>query len=247
MDLRLAILGVVLGVGGVAVAAPATVAKDSRETAADQPRMFFDTLVDRYRRLVDYEDTIAVVETVARESQQPHHVETRLACRIENDQLRIDSPGAQVRGGVGLSKPVARSSAMESLALRYNLWIAPHLALRFKDDPLAEFRLGVPQGFVVAAAEPATWRGRQLIKVVLKAGAVEDSAADDADAADTARYELWVNPDSMLIERVTGRQTLPDGADYRITLDITPIRADGERVVSHQFSGVSEDNHLPDN
>ncbi len=236
MDLRLAIpmamLAAVLGVAGMAGASPsaASLAEDGVvERSPERPGAIFDTLVERYRQLVDYEDTVVVVETVTRESQEPHRVETRLTCRIENDRLRIDTPGAQARGRVGLGTPVVRSTAMESLALRYNLWIAPHMALRFKQDPLGEFRLGVPQGFIVAGVEQASWRDRPLIKIRLEAAAVEDAGAD---AAKTAQYELWVNPESMLIERVTGHQTLPDGAEYEITMDITPIRA-GE-VVSDQ-------------
>ncbi len=241
MDLRLAIpmttLAAVLGAGVVGASPSAgPVAEDggagrTPERDPERAGAIFDTLVERYRQLVDYEDTVVVVETVTRESQEPHRVETRLACRIENDRLRIDSPGAQVRGGVALGPPVARSTAMESLALRYNLWMAPHLALRFKQDPLADFRLGVPQGFIVAGVEQVSWRDRPLMKVRLKAAAVEDAGIDDAK---TAQYELWVNPDSMLIERVTGHQTLPDGADYRITMDITP-----RRVVSDQGEVVS--------
>ena len=204
-------------------------AERSPERGPERAEAIFDTLVERYRRLVDYEDTVVVVETVTRESQEPHRVETRFACRIENDRLRIDSPGAQVRGGVGRGPPVARTTAMELLARRYNLWIAPHLALRFKKDPLAEFHLGVPQGFIVAGVEQASWRGWPLMKVRLEAAAVEDAGPD---AANAAQYELWVNPDSMLIERVTGHQTLPDGAEYRVTMDITPIRADGAPVAS---------------
>jgi len=232
MDLRLAIMIGVLVVAGVAAAAGASSPADdgAGQRAPESPGSIFDALVERYRHLVDYQDTVVVVETVTRESQEPHRVETRLACRIENDRLRIDSPGAQVRGGVRLGPPIARSTAMESLALRYNLWIAPHLALRFKQDPLAEFRLGVPQGFIVAGVEEVSWRDRPLIKVRLEAAPVTDAATDaETDAAKTAQYELWVNPDSMLIERVTGHQTLPDGADYRITMDITVVR-----VVSDQ-------------
>jgi len=211
MDLRLASMIAVLvvaGVAGVVGASPRLVSpaddgavEGSADRGTDSLGSFFDTLVERYRHLVDYEDTVVIVEIVTRESQEPHRVETRIACRIENDRLRIDSPGAQVRGGVGLGPPIARSTAMESLALRYNLWIAPHMALRFKQDPLAEFRLGVPQGFIVAGVEQAKWQGRPLIRIRLKAAAVEDAPSD---AARTAQYELWVNPDSMLIERVTG-------------------------------------------
>ena len=83
-------------------------------------------------------------------------------------------------------------------------------------------RLGVPGGFVPAGAEPASWRDRQYILLELKA----------VDPADDARYELWVNPDSMLIERITGRQTLPDGAHYQTTLTITPTRVDAGPIAS---------------
>jgi hypothetical protein len=234
MDPRHAILIAVLGVTVVAGASSPAESLAEAERTPERVEAIFDTLVDRYRQLVDYEDTVAVVETVTRESQEPHRVETRLACRIENDRLRIDSPSAQVRGRVGLGTPVARSTAMESLALRYDLWIAPHLALRFKKDPLAEFRLGVPQGFIVSGVEKVSWRDRPFLKIRLKAAAVQDA---DADAATTAQYDLWVNPDSMLIERVIGQQRLPDGADYRLTMDITPIRADGEG--SDQWSVIS--------
>ena len=110
---------------------------------------------------------------------------------------------------------------MESLVLRYNLWIAPHMVLHFKENPLAEFRLGVPQGFTPTRAEPVTMDDRELIYIELKAAAPPDN--DSADATGAARFELWVNPGSMLIERIRGRQTLPDGAGYETTLEITPV------------------------
>ncbi len=216
MDVRHAMPVAVLAV--LAVVVPAVAVRD----AVPDPGAVFDTLVDRYRRLVAYDDTVEVVEIVTRGEQRRHRVETRLACRIENDRLRIDSPGRQVRSGVGLGGPVRRSAAVESLVLRYNLWLAPHMVLRFKENPLAEFRLGVPGGFVPASAEPASWRDRQYILLELKA----------VDPADDARYELWVNPDSMLIERITGRQTLPDGAHYQTTLTITPTRVDAGPIAS---------------
>ncbi len=220
MDARHAIPVAVLTV--LAVAVPAVAQDVAVPAAVSDPGAVFDTLVDRYRRLVAYEDTVEVVEIVTRGEQRRHRVKTRLACRIENDRLRIESPGRQVRSGVGLGGPVSRSAAVESLVMRYNLWIAPHMVLRFKENPLAEFRLGVPGGFVPASAEPASWRDRQYILLELKA----------VDPADDARYELWVNPDSMLIERITGRQTLPDGADFQTTLSITPLHVDGEPIAS---------------
>ncbi len=223
MDVRHAIPVAVLAVLAMVTSPVPAVAQDvAAPDAVSDPAAVFDTVVDRYRRLVAYEDTVEVVEIVSRGEQRRHRVETRLACRIENDRLRIDSPGRQVRSGVGLGGPVSRSAAVESLVLRYNLWIAPHMVLRFKENPLAEFRLGVPGGFVPAAAEWASWRDRPYILLELRA----------VDPANDARYQLWVNPDSMLIERITGRQTLPDGAHYQTTLSITPIRFDAQRMAS---------------
>ncbi len=200
----------------IAMAGPAIAQDVTVPDAVADPGAVFDTLVDRYRRLDAYEDTVEVVEIITRGEQRRHRVETRLRCRIENDRLHVDSPGGQVRRGVGLGGPVSRSAAVESLVLRYNLWIAPHMVLRFKENPLAEFRLGVPGGFVPASAKETSWRDRPYILLELKA----------ADDALDARYELWVNPDTMLIERITGRQTLPDGADYQTILSITPTRVE---------------------
>lgn len=217
-----AVFAMIIMVIMITMAGPA-IAQDLAEPGAvADPVAVFDTLVDRYRRLVAYEDTVEVVEIITRPEQRRHRVETRLTCRIENDRLHVDSPGGQVGRGTGLGAPVSRSAAVDSLVLRYNLWIAPHMVLRFKENPLAEFRLGVPGGFVPASAEATSWRDRPYILLELKA----------ADDALDARYELWVNPDTMLIERITGRQTLPDGADYRTSLTITPSRVDagGDRV-----------------
>ena len=100
--------------------------------------------------------------------------------------------------------------------LRYNLWLAPHMALRFTDDPLKEFRLGVKEGFTPTKAEHVTVEKKQWVRLELKSG---DGLSEDY----TARFDLFVNLQSMLIERIEGEQRLPDGAEYRTTLDITPI------------------------
>ena len=62
---------------------------------------------------------------------------------------------------------------------------------------------------------------RELIYIELKAA--DPPGRENADAPPAARFELWVNPDTMLIERIRGRQTLPDGAAYETTLEITVV------------------------
>ena len=75
------------------------------------PLVFFDDVVRTYRSLVVYQDTTLVVETVSREGQRPHRVETAIACRLEHDTLTIETPGGQVRTGTGLGQGVGKSPA----------------------------------------------------------------------------------------------------------------------------------------
>ena len=213
MELKHTMMLAVIAVGGAAVA-----------DQPQDPRAFFDAVADRYRQLVTYEDTVDVIEIVTRDEGVPHRVQTRLSCRLENSRLYVDSAASQVRSGA-VDAPLARSPGMASLVLRYNLWIAPHMVLHFKENPLAEFRLGVPQGFTPTRAEPVTVDDRELIYIELKAADPPDEAGSDAPV-DVAQFELWVNPSSMLIERIRGRQTMPDGAAYETTLEITPLVSD---------------------
>jgi len=135
MDRKRTMLLAVIAVGGAAAAVAGDPPRD--------PRAFFDAVADRYRQLVTYQDTVDVVEIVTRDEGVPHRVGTRLSCRIDGNRLHVGSPASQVRNGV-VDAPLARSAGMELLVLRYNLWIAPHMVLHFKENPLAEFRLGVP-------------------------------------------------------------------------------------------------------
>ena len=202
---------------------PIGLAEDARHVAYDdaspsqEAQAFFEKLVERYRGLGVYEDTVDVVQVTTRD-QRSHRVETRIACTIEDGTLSVETPGSQVRDGIGLRVPITRSAAIEALVLRYNLWLAPHLTLRFADEPLKEFRMGVSEGFTPTKIEPVTLDDKQFIRLELTSG---DGLSEDA----RARFNLYVNPSTMLIERIEGRQRLPDGADYQTTLQITPIVA----------------------
>ena len=181
---------------------------------------FFTALAERYRSLTAYRDTVEVVQVTRREGEEPHRVETRIACVIEDGTLRVETPGSQVREAMRLDVPVRMSPAMQALQLRYNLWLAPHLVLRFTDKPLAEFRLGVEKGFKVIGAEPVVVRDRQLVHLTLQ------SAETDGEAKAVSRFDLFIDSALMLMVRVEGRQRLPDGADYHTMLDITPEYAE---------------------
>ncbi len=219
MRVRWAWLVAIAGVSGP-VAADGAVTPGVGDPPTLDPVVFFDDIVKTYRSLVAYEDTVQVVEIVSRDGRRPHRVETAIACRLRHDSLTIKTPGEQLRSGAaGLGDGVGKSPAMESLVLRYNLWLAPHMALHFVEEPLADLRLGVPEPFAPTAAERVEADGLPLVHLVLRS----PDPATHPDAEEQARFELWVDPETRLVRRIEGRQRLPDGADYRTSLQITPV------------------------
>jgi hypothetical protein len=189
------------------------------------PSCFFDVLIDRYQRLKAYEDVSDVTQVTRRAGEEPKELQTRIGCEIEEGKLHVETPASQIRRGMGLDLEYRRSRAMEAAALEYDIWLAPHMALRFADEPRREFRAGVADGFTATDAETITIDARPMVHLELRAG-------DGRDGDCAAQFDLYVNPESMLIERIEGTQRLPDGGDFRTTLDITPLAAEIEARVA---------------
>jgi hypothetical protein len=198
--------------------AQTTVAQERASEKAEaeiDAEAFFDGLIERYRHIQFYLDVVEAEYTTARDDEDPHRVSSRLVCRVEGDVLRVESAAAQVREGLGIDS-LTRSPAVEALVLRYNLWLAPHMALKFSENPRRDFRLGVSAGF---SAEKASVMGEDVpprVRLELVERTPEESEALPA------RFVLWVNLETMLVERIEGEQFLPDGARYTTTLRITP-------------------------
>ncbi len=211
------LVAAVAGLGEPEAGAPAPTSE-----AAPEPAAFFQKLAERYRGLSSYSDESAVVEVVTRPGAEPHRVEGRLFCRLEGDTLSVETPGDQLRQGLAPGPRPALSPAMDTLVRRYNLWLAPHMALHFAAEPLKELRLGVPQGFIAAASEviPSA-DGTSSVRLDLRSAESPPTSSE----APAAAFSLWVDADSMLVTRIGGRQKLPDGADYEVTLEITPQSA----------------------
>ena len=91
------------------------------------------------------------------------------------------------------------------------------MGLHFAQEPLRSFRQGVPQGFRVVGAEWTTLEKDRAIRLELES----DDPPDREVAA--AAFSLWIDPRSMLIERIEGRQQLPDGSTQKLTLEIEPV------------------------
>lgn len=190
-----------------------------------EPDVFFRQLVDRYKGLHLYRDTSRVVQVTSREGAETSRVETEFGCEVIEGALKVMTAGAQARSAAGLDLPVKKSPAAEAMQRGYDLWLAPHMSLKFADEPLKDFRNGVEEGFTATEAEAVTIDDRQMLHVELRSG-------DGLSENPTAKFDLFINPETMLVERIDGEQRMPDGANCTTTMQITP--RDFEDEPAHQ-------------
>ncbi len=196
----------------------------SPDPLTGEPRLdahcFFDALVDRYRRLAVYKDTVRVLQvTTAGDGGRARRVETQIGCAVDNGRLFVQTPGSTLRRQLGLDLSPRTTPAMHEAVLKYNIWLAPHMALKFSPTPDRDFRSGVEDGFTATEARHVTVGDKPMVRLELESG-------DGRSVDPAARFDLYVNPDSMLVEQIVGQQRLPDGATYATTLDITPLEAE---------------------
>lgn len=202
---------------------PQHVASLGAEVKID-PTVFFQKLVARYRGLSLYKDIINVVHITQREGHEPARVESRLTCEVADGSLNVKTPGSQTRNGLGVTVPMKPSQPIADAKRKYDLWLAPHMALKFTENPLKEIRAGVEHEFTATEAEAVTIDNKRMVHVELRSGCTGDGASEDC----AARVDLYVNSESMLIERIEAEQRMPDGANYSTTLQITPEQVEGE-------------------
>ena len=185
---------------------------DHHTVLPTDPACFFQYLVQRYHDLDVYQDIATVVQVTERRGESPQRVETRIACEVEDGEFIMQTPASQVRESLGVTLPAEKSEAIKAQQMDYQLWMAPHLTLKFTEHPLEDFRAGVNDGFRPTEVKRVTINEKDMVQLEL------DSLSEDSDA----HFDLFVNPDSMLIERIEGEQRLPDGASFQTTVEITP-------------------------
>lgn len=202
-------------------------ASASGDSAAElrlDPVIFFQKLVNRYRGLHLYRDVVSVVQVTQREGAETSRIETKIACEVADGKLRVQTPASQARKGLGLDVPLKQSQPMKDAQHQYDLWLAPHMTLKFTEEPLKQLRTGINEGFTATEAESVTIDNKKMVHVELRSGCTGESQNENCNAT----VNLYVNSDSMLIERIETEQRLPDGASYSTTLDITPEEVQGE-------------------
>ena len=204
---------------------PAATAPSAAPVPADDldPLEVFNKVVDRYHRLLTYRDSVWLVQTTQRQGETVSSAETSLSCEIAHGKLHIQTAGSALRGSLGIDLPITKSPALEKARLRYDLWLAPHMAMKFAKQPLKDFRAGIDEGFTATDAQAVTIDNKKMVHLALKSG---DGLSEDC----AAKFDLFINPESMLIERIDGEQRLPDGANYQTTLHITPLNAESQEA-----------------
>jgi hypothetical protein len=196
---------------------------------------FFQMLVTRYRDLAFYEDVSHVLRVTRRSGEEPQSVETEIGCEIADGKLRVQTPRSQALDLFGLQGLVPPIEPSERAGVQYDLWLAPHLVPRFAQDGHASDADEASQ-YTAMTAEAVTLDEKPMILLAVE-------RAVDADPETSATLDLYVDPESMLVERAEHRQTLPDGASYETTVEITrqTARTKAEVVEAEQGGADSEE------
>ena len=168
---------------------------------------FFNQLVDRYRSLHRYSEE-AEIEQVTEDpatDAPPIRSRTRVRAEVDDGRLSVQS-SSMVERVVEAIAPDGEDAVQES-----DLFMLPHLRLRFDDEPLESFRPAASQAFRPAEVDRVRVEDRELVRVDLLSG--ETGAPD-------AKFSLFVDPERMLVERVEGDEWLPGGLRHRTTVTI---------------------------
>lgn len=193
-------------------------AVEAPATDGVSPTIFFDRVVQRYHDISTYEDSVVIEQITARDGAAAVREETHVQCTISQEgDLDVTTPAGQMGRRSGLNRLIRSGPLAEKLQRRLDLWLAPHLTLRFEDEPLERFRTGVYEGFTPVKVETVTVKDEELVRLDLRSG---DGLSGDF----RAMYEVFVNPDTLLIMRVRGVQVMPDGANLLTDYTITPRR-----------------------
>ncbi|MGI9014205.1 MAG: hypothetical protein ACR2GY_08145 [Phycisphaerales bacterium] len=176
----------------------------------------FTRLISRYQQLEVYEDDVVIEQVTARDGEPAQVEETTVRCAInENGRLAVTRPVEKAgHSPLGLDGLLCGVGA-EAMQLQYDLWLAPHMGLRFMEDPLANFRAGIDEGFTATHAERVRVQDEDMLRLDLQSG---DGISGDF----RARFEIFIDPETLLIQRVRGVQVLPDGANLLTNFIITP-------------------------
>lgn len=167
---------------------------------------FFKQLVERYRSLHRYTEEAEVEQVTEDPATDAAPIRSRTRVRAEVDDQRLVVQSSSLADRIADTVAPGESAVRES-----DLWMLPHLKLRFDETPLDSFRPATRQPFRPAEVDRVRVEDRELVRVELLSG--ETGSPD-------ARFSLYVDPERMLVERVEGDEWLPGGLRHRTTVRI---------------------------
>ncbi len=206
------------------------------------PLVFFRSLVDRYRGLSEYSDSVTLERrTVESSAPAASAVGERLDCHVQGSTLAVNSSSVASTSRLDTKD----ASPASRIRLASQLWSLPHLALRFADEPLVSMD-GTGGSLVPTQVDEVLIGGKSYLRLHLVQSGSAPAANTDGLAAPAAEprpdhvvaasatvpagttsLDLFVNPRSMLVELIEHRRTLAEGVAYEATIRITPERAVG--------------------
>lgn len=176
----------------------------------EDPIEFFERLVDRYRELRSCREEVRI-ETITEDpsTNDPAVRSTvRVVAEIGDDRLEVRSSELvdEVFDLLGPAEAEGSSGASES-----DLRLLPHLRLRFSVDPLEGFGGSGSEALRPSEMDTVLFDEREMVRVELRRG---ESGSPDAS------FKLFVDPESMLVERIEGEEWLPGGLHHQTTVRI---------------------------
>jgi len=179
-------------------------------------RCVFERLIRRYAGLPEYRDTAKVTRVVRREGVPDEHTETRIDCSVREGVIEVVTPGRTARGvlsGLVGGGRLRVGEVVTEAKLRRDLALAPHMGLSLAREGEGAMPAATAEGLTPARAGSVMIGDRAWVYLELTSGDPESLHA-------VQMVDLWIDAESMLVERVYGRQRLADGAEVETTLEI---------------------------
>ena len=182
-----------------------------RDGSRTEALVFFQRLVDRYRALHRYTEEAEVEQVTDDPATDAPPIRTRAKVRAEVDDRELTVESSSLLDAVSDTLRPSEDGATDA-----ELWMLPHLRLKFEEKPMESFRPATRTPLRASEIDRVRVDDRELVRVELLSG--ETGAPD-------AKFSLYVDPDRMLVERVEGDEWLPGGLRHRTT-----VRIDAQEV-----------------
>jgi hypothetical protein len=193
----------------------------------------FTLLVARYRRLETYSDQVVVTWRTIDDAfpEAVDEVNMTMDCQATNEELTVQTSGGTFWRSLGVRVPFRATPETSRIADDVEYYLAPHMVLKFSDRPLEQLNAERGRSLEARQVTEVTINDRRLVQLDLKVrsqvSASATSVPSESGVASTvddteSTMSLFINPDSMLVERVNRREQLDDGRMQTTTLDITP-------------------------